>query len=271
MTAWRRRRASCRRSGRCPGRRSASASSPTRRDPDTPGPAGAGVVPLGRRQPPARPDRRRRLQAVRLPAALLQAPLRRLGRGVPERPRRDRRRGLRAGDRRRPVHHPGRRPLVRRARGGARRRPEAAGRVPRHRDGQPGAPGGGVRQRAVDRQGADAGRDAQEPDRALLAAHAQPRRGARGRTGQRLRVPRQAVRRRQRPHGAGVLHQPHAGAPDDADTPAAAGRAHLRPDCRHRRHAHLGPRRGAAHRRRHADARPSTDRRSSAQRRRSPA
>ena len=67
-------------------------------------------------------------------------------------------------------------------------------------------------------------RDAQEPDRALLAAHAEPGRRARGRARQRLRVPHQAVRRRQRPHGAGVLHQPHAGAPDGADA-RAAGRA----------------------------------------------
>ena len=93
------------------------------------------------------------------------------------------------------------------------------------------------------------------------------RRGARRRAGQRLRVPRQAVRRRQRPHRAGVLHQPHPGAPDDADAPTAARRAHLRPDRRRRRHAHLGPGRGAAAATRARSA--STGRRSSARRRRS--
>ena len=46
-------------------------------------PAGARVVPLGRGQAAARADRRRRLQAVRLPAALLQAAVGRVGRGVP--------------------------------------------------------------------------------------------------------------------------------------------------------------------------------------------
>ena len=91
---------------------------------------------------------------------------------------------------------------------------------------------------------------------ALLEAHAEPRRGARGRAGQCLRVPHQAVRRRQRPHGARVLHQPDAGAPDDSDAPAAAGRAHLRSDGRHGRHAHLRAGRGAAQRRRRSDAWP---------------
>ena len=87
---------------------------------------------------------------------------------------------------------------------------------------------------------------AQLPDETLknLIEHfsqhdAEPGDRARGRARQRLRVPDQAVRRRQRPHGAGVLHQPHARPPDDADARAAARRAHLRPDLRHRRHAHL--------------------------------
>ena len=78
---------------------------------------------------------------------------------------------------------------------------------------------------------------AQMPDETLknLIEHfsqhdARPDGGARGRARQRLRVPDQAVRRRQRPHRAGVLHQPHARAPDDADARAAARRAHLRPD-----------------------------------------
>ena len=46
-------------------------------------PAGARVVPVGRGQAAARADRRGRLQAVRLPAAVLQAPVGRVGRGVP--------------------------------------------------------------------------------------------------------------------------------------------------------------------------------------------
>jgi hypothetical protein len=46
------------------------------------------ILPLGRRRHPARPRRRRRLQAVRLPADLLQAPLRRVGRGPRRRARR---------------------------------------------------------------------------------------------------------------------------------------------------------------------------------------
>jgi hypothetical protein len=55
-------------------------------------------------------------------------------------------------------------------------------------------------------------------------AHALAGQRARGRAGQRLRVPDQEVRRRQRPHRAGVLHQPHRGAPDGADARPAAGR-----------------------------------------------
>ena len=144
------------------------------------------------------------------------------------------------------------------------RGPGAAQRVPRHRDGQPGATRQRLRERALDRQGADAGRDPQEPDRALLEAHLEPCRGARRRAGQRLRVPRQAVRRRQRPHGPGVLHQPDAGAPDDPNAPAAAGRAHLRSDGRHRRHAHFRARGGPPQRRAMLGRSASTDRRSSA-------
>ena len=45
---------------------------------------------------------------------------------------------------------------------------------------------------------------------------------ARGRARQRLRVPHQEVRRRQRPHGAGVLHEPHGGPSDGADARAAS-------------------------------------------------
>ncbi len=59
------------------------------------------------------------------PLLCLQAPLRRLGRGVPRRLRRDRRRGLRAGDGRRPVRRPRRRALVRTS---ARRPATSAGR-----------------------------------------------------------------------------------------------------------------------------------------------
>ncbi len=64
-------------------------------------PARARVLPLGRGRHPARPGRRRRLQAVHLPAALLQAPLRRVGRGVRRGARRvEGRRGLRRPRRR---------------------------------------------------------------------------------------------------------------------------------------------------------------------------
>ena len=69
---------------------------------------------------------------------------------------------------------------------------------------------------------------------------------ARGRARQRLRVPHQEVRRRLRPHRPGVLHQPHPRTPDDTDAGTPAGRVRLRPHLRHRRHAHLGRRRGEA-------------------------
>ena len=125
----------------------------------------------------ARPDRRRRLQAVRLPPAVLQAPLRRVGRGVPGGARRDRRTTrLRPRDRRTTASQiPDGRALADVRAASTRRRPGAAQRVPRHRDGEPRAPLRHLRQRAVDGQGAAARRDAQEPDRALLQAHAQPR------------------------------------------------------------------------------------------------
>ena len=56
-----------------------------------------------------------------------------------------------------------------------------------------------------------------EPDRALLARSTSPLANrARGRAGQRLRVPHQEVRRRLRPHGRRVLHQPHRRPSDDA-------------------------------------------------------
>ena len=54
-------------------------------------------------------------------------------------------------------------------RGGLPRRgPGAAQRLSRHRVGEPRAPLRRLRQRVLDRQGAAARRDAQEPDRALL-------------------------------------------------------------------------------------------------------
>jgi type I restriction-modification system DNA methylase subunit len=69
---------------------------------------------------------------------------------------------------------------------------------------------------------------AQMPDetlknhRALLAALTGPESRTRRRARQRLRVSDQTVRRRQRSHRAGVLHEPHAGASDDADARAEA-------------------------------------------------
>ena len=87
---------------------------------------------------------------------------------------------------------------------------------------------------------------AQMPDEKLknLIEHfskhnSEPCQRARGRTRQQLRAPYQAIRRRQRPHRARVLYQPHARAPDGADARTQGGRDHLRPDLRHRRHAHL--------------------------------
>ena len=49
--------------------------------------------------------------------------------------------------------------------GAARAGPDRGGDRSCAEDGQSRTPGGGLRQRALDRQGADAGRDAQEPDR----------------------------------------------------------------------------------------------------------
>ena len=54
-------------------------------------------------------------------------------------------------------HHPSRGALVRCPKCVARRWPDPAQRVPRHRDGQPGAARRRLRQRGLDRQGADAG------------------------------------------------------------------------------------------------------------------
>jgi hypothetical protein len=149
-------------------------------------------------------------------------------------------------DGQRPLRHPGGCALEGRARRREGRRQEAAERAARHRGRQPRPPRRHLRRRAVDQQGAPARRHAEEPARALLGAHALARQRARGRTRQRLRVPDQEVRRRQRPHGAGVLHQPHRGPPDGADARAQVRREHLRPDLRHGRHAHLGAGRGEA-------------------------
>ena len=67
---------------------------------------GTRVLPLGRSYAAARAHRCQRLQAVHLPAALLQAALGCLGRGLPRSLRRLSGRGLRHGDRQRPLHHP---------------------------------------------------------------------------------------------------------------------------------------------------------------------
>ena len=99
-------------------------------------PEGTRVASLGRRHAAARPDRRERLQAVHLPAALLQAPERRLGRGLPAGVRGDERRGLRCRHRQRPLRDSRRRALEGCAHRLARCRAGAAERLPGHRSRQ---------------------------------------------------------------------------------------------------------------------------------------
>ncbi len=141
-------------------------------------PTAARILPLGRRHAPARHHRRRRLQAVHLPAAVLQAPLRRLRRGDAERAR-----GVR---RRRRVRRSSRRTTASRFRADAHWREvrQAATNVgralqtrhARHRDGQPRQALRHLRRRPVDQQGPPLRRHAARPGRALqhAGAHASP-------------------------------------------------------------------------------------------------
>ena len=76
--------------------------------------------------------------------------------------------------------------------------------------GQPRSTRRHLRRCAVDQPRAPARRNPQEPDRAFLDANALGGQRPRGRARQRLRIPDQEVRRRFRPHGGRVLHQPHA-------------------------------------------------------------
>ena len=120
-----------------------------------------------------------------------------------------------------PLPDPRRRALGRRPRG---HRPTSAQAIlqahARDRGGEPRHALRRLRRRAVDEQGPPARRDAARPDRALLDQDALDRQRARGRARQGVRVPDQEVRRRLRPHRAGVLHEPHARPPDDADARA---------------------------------------------------
>ena len=162
-----------------------------------------------RGQPAPRADRRWRLQAVRLPAALLQAAVGRGTRSTAPRSTRPATPPMRG----RPPTTASPSPTARTGRTSAARRATWAARcsTPSVRSRRPTrAALRRLRQRGVDGQGTAPRRDAEEPDRALLAPFAEPERRPGGRARQRLRVPDQAVRRRQRPHGAGVLHQPHS-------------------------------------------------------------
>ncbi len=223
-------------------------------------PAGARVLPLGRGHAPARPHRRRRLQAVHLPAALLQAALRRLGRGV-RRPRSTRP----AATTTTPVPRPNDRFQIpdgahwADVRGASRDvGPGAAERLARHRGRQPRAPVRRLRRRSVDRT------RTQLPDETLKNliehfshAHADrsptcPRTSSATATSTSSRSSPTT-----RPHGAGVLHQPHARPPDDADARAAAGRERsTTPPCGTGGMLISGARRGEAPGRRAPHARP---------------
>ena len=211
--------------------------------------SGSSNPPLGGRQHPARAGGRGRLQDLHLPAAVLQAHLRRLRRGVRRRAGRVRRR---PGVRPLPENHRFQIPEgchwndVRAV--DRKRRPGAPEGDARDREGQPGHPLRHLRRRPVDQQGAPLRCPAPRPDRALLpASPGQPAGpGRHPRPG--LRVPDQEVRRRHQQEGRRVLHPALRGAADGQHPRPAGGRDHLRPRLRHRRHAAGGrpPRQGAA-------------------------
>ena len=196
---------------------------------------------MGRRRPPARHDRCRRLQAVHLPAAVLQAAVRRVR-------RRDA--GCARGIRRRCRRSP---PIQRTT--ASRFRPR------RHwRDVRQVAKNVGTAiqsaMRAIETANPDKlygiFGDAQWTNKERLPdatlrdliehfSHARADGGqrARGRAGPGLRIPDQEVRGRLRPHRGRVLHQPHRRPSDDRDARAAARRVDLRPHLRLGRHAAL--------------------------------
>ena len=192
-----------------------------------PCPAGpARSPPLGGRQHPARqPGRPHRLEELHPAAALLQAHLRRVGRGVPARSSTRPATSNWPGSRSPPLPGPGGLSLERRPRDagqcrrGARSTPCARSRRPTQSTSTASSATPQWTQ-----QGAAARRAAQGPDRALLGAAArQPARQHRH-PRRRLRVPDREVRRRHQQEGRRVLHAAQRRA-DDGRHPRPARRA----------------------------------------------